>query len=299
MTTRWPSRAIRHSVPVLAILAAPAVMSSSQGRTGVPIVSAWRGGEVTVDGLNTEWPDLSAFGQESRYAIGLVNDDENLYVALRANDPATGLQMLRQGLVVWFDAEGGTRKRFGIKYPVGTLSYGVAEAGSGRGGRGRPSRQGGPAAPAGPDASWSQAEADGQLNRLEVLGPGDNDRRSLVVGRADPLAVGIGRSEGTVLYELKIPIARSGDAPYSLGVKPGRTFGLGLENAERERTPGGMGFSGGLPGGPGGSGGQGGGPPPGGDSGASGTGGRPERPEAPKPLKAWVTARLAANPAER
>ena len=82
----------------------PAINTQSPARA---IASAWRDRNVTIDGLNTEWQPLSSFGQESRYSIALLNDNENLYVVLATNDPATGAQMLTQGLIVWFDPEGG------------------------------------------------------------------------------------------------------------------------------------------------------------------------------------------------
>jgi hypothetical protein len=283
------------------LILSPIISQGSAAPVGGAIASAWRDRDVKIDGLNTEWQEWSPLGQEFRYSIGLLNDDEDLYVALRTSDPATSVQMLTQGLIVWFDAEGGTKKRFGLKYPVGALSYGTPDSGPGRGGRGGPPRgQGRSGGQASPDQLWAQAEADGRLSRLELLGPGSDDRRSLVMGKTDPIAVRVGWQEGVVLYELRIPIAKGGNRQYTLGVAPGRTIGIGLENAEREPGPGLMRFGagpGGVGGGPGGGsgapGGVGGGPGQEGGSGGPGRGA--ERPKAPKPLNAWVTVRLSAN----
>jgi hypothetical protein len=273
------------------------VLLGASGPTIGAIASAWRDRDVTIDGLNTEWQPLSSFGQESRYSIALLNDAENLYVVLATNDPATGVQMLTQGLIVWFDPEGGTKKRFGLKYPVGTLSYGVAEGRAGGAGRGSPRRQDRSAGPVDRDEAWSQAEADGRLNRLEVLGPGSDDRRSLVVDKSDPIAVKIGRHDGTVVYELRIPIAKNTSHEFTLGVSPGKTIGIGLETAERERGPGGMRLGGGPSGGFGGAGGPGGGfgGGRGGGGGSDDRGGGAGRLKPPKPLNAWVTARLSTS----
>ena len=285
---------------------APVPIRGSAGPKPSVVTSQWRDRDVTIDGADGEWERWSEFGPESRFSVALINDDSSLFMALRTGDPAASLQMLRLGLIVWFDAGGGTRKRFGVKYPVGTQSYGVAEeqgrGGPGRGGRGfsRPDRGGGPGDT---DSLWSQAEADGRLNRLELVGAKESDRRTLVVGRTAPLDVRIGWREGTVVYELRIPLRASQDAPYAIGATPPKAVGIGLENAERERSPSGFRL-GGMPGGSPGGGAPGGatGPPPGGEAGGRGTddrsgGNAPDRPlKPPAPLNAWVVARLAAKP---
>jgi hypothetical protein len=296
------ARAFWALLGAIPVALAPVIINGSAEPPASPLTSHWRDGDVKIDGGGGEWDQWSPFGQDSRLSVSLLNDERTLYMALRTSDPAVNLQMLRLGLIVWFDAEGGSRKRFGLKYPVGTQSYGVAEAGRGRGGPDR----GGRGSPRGPDGSgggnldslWSQAEADGRLNRLELVGARSEDRRTLVLGRTAPLDVRIGWHEGTIVYELSIPL--TGDQ-YAIGVKPPRNIGIGLENAERDSSPGPMRF--GVPGLGGGSGG--GSAPPGGggrtggpgEQGEGGSGNRPEeRPKPPRPLNEWVVARLSAKP---
>ena len=134
---------------------------------------------------------------------------------------------------------------------------------------------------------------DGRWARLELLGPGKDDRRSLMLEHAPGIEVRIGRIEGSVVYELKVPLQIEDGHPYAIGARPGATIGVGLETPEVEKLEGaggsGMSGMGGRP--PGGGGGMGGGPPRG--------GGRPGGPEGfkpPSPIKAWATVRLATPP---
>ena len=93
--------------------------------------------------MNTEWPVLSTIDKNVRFSFGARNDDRNLYIALITSDSATGLQALNEGLIVWFDVEGGTKKRFGIHYPVSRMGGRGGARGGGEGwGRGEGRRPG-------------------------------------------------------------------------------------------------------------------------------------------------------------
>jgi len=139
---------------------------------------------------------------------------------------------------------------------------------------------------------------DGRWARLELLGPGKDDRRSLQLDHTPGIEVRIGRVEGSVVYELKVPLQVDDGHPYAIGARPGATIGIGLETPEVEKPESagdaGMPGKGGRPPGGGGmgGGGMGGGPPMGG-----GGHGRPGGFEPAKPIKAWATVRLAAPPA--
>ncbi len=120
-----------------------------------------RDGAITVDGKYNDWyGHLQPFGKEP-IAIQFLNDGEFLYVRLTASDAATRMQIVRQGMTIWFDPGGGSRKKLGIKYPV------VEGGGPGWLGGG-PRRRG-------------EGVADEEIapaDRVDILGPGKNDARS-------------------------------------------------------------------------------------------------------------------------
>jgi hypothetical protein len=252
------------------------------------IVSRWRGDRpIAIDGVNQEWEGLLVPMKDAPVSIGFSNDDQYLYFCLTTSDRAQRGQIMRQGLIVWIDQQGGKKKSFGIEFPVGTpRAYVVdrsGDTGEARGGQAQP-------LPANQD-------------RLVVLGPDKNDRHDLAFDEAPGIEAKIGESTGVLVYEMRVPLAKSDIQPYAIGAKPDAMIGVGLETPEIDRSamrPGGGGGEGGggyggRGGGGGGFGGRGGGMGGrggyGGRGGGMGGGGRGF--EMPKPLKLWSVVQLA------
>ena len=42
-------------------------------------------------------------------SVAAVNDGQFLYLVLSVSDPATRMQILRQGLILWFDPKGADK----------------------------------------------------------------------------------------------------------------------------------------------------------------------------------------------
>jgi hypothetical protein len=200
---------------------------------------------------------------------------------LSTRDAALRAQIMGQGLIVWFDPAGGEKKRFGVKFPVG---MGESEMpGRGRGFR-RPD-----AGSSGDPASRVTLEPP---NRLEVFGPDKDDARSLVADTVSGLSVKVGQVEGTLVYELKVPLTRTDEFLYAVQARSGALIGFGLETLKPERASGeGGGAAGGF-------GGFGGGGRPGAGGMGRGGGGRDigrSHYEPPKPLKVWATIQLSSR----
>lgn len=273
---------------VLAMLV-PTVLGASSKKQRLD--SHWRDREITVDGDNGEWPGpLLAVDEHQRLTAAAVNDGQFLYVVLSTSDAALRAQIMGQGLIVWFDPGGGDKKSFGVKFPVGMGDGDMP-------GRGRGFRR--------PDAAAGGVQSDPSQrvapleppNRLEIFGPEKDDAHSFVADKVPGLSVKVGQVEGALVYELKVPLARTDEYPYAVQAKSGALIGFGLETVKRERPSregrGGMGGFGGGGGG-GGMGGRGGMGRGGGMGGRGGGMGRGDS-EAPKPLKAWATIKLSSR----
>jgi hypothetical protein len=278
---------------VVAILIAPVAMVLASKRQVID--SHWRDRDVAIDGDNGEWPGpLVAVEENHPLLTAAMNDGQYLYLVLSTNDATLRRQIFRQGLIVWFDPSGGDKKHFGLKYPVGV----PFEESGGRGGYRRGGYGGGrpPSDSGSGDPAHSSSDPD-PIDRLEVYGPEKDDAHSFVTTMAPGIAVKTGNVEGYAVYELKVPLGKSADAPYAIEAKPGAVIGFGLETPKVEQ-PSHEGRGGGLGGmGGGGMGGRGGGM--GGHGGGGGGGGRGggERGgyEPPKPLKVWAEIKLATN----
>jgi H/ACA ribonucleoprotein complex subunit 1 len=292
------------------------------------LMSEWPKTPVVIDGKDTEWPMLVSIEKDVHLSIAVKNDDQTLYIALITSDAVTALQTLNEGLIVWMDAEGGTKKRFGFRYPVGRPagSQGgnrgrYASGGGERGGQGQTGEQQGQGGreagyvgpPPDPEAIWNRAASDGRLMTAELLGPEKDQVRTLMLDASPSIRAKIGHAEGMMVYELAIPLATSPESPDGLGVRPGAIIGIGLETPERKAETsgsggrGGGGYGGGMGGrgggGYGGGGGRGGGGYGGGMGGRGGGGYGGEGASSgsfgqqAKPVKAWTTVQLATPPA--
>jgi hypothetical protein len=273
---------------IAAVLIAPmAVVLASKRQV---IDSHWRDRAVVIDGDNGEWPGpLVAVEENHPLLASAMNDGQYLYVVLSTNDATVRREIFRQGLIVWFDPSGGDKKHFGVKYPVGI----PPEESGGRGGYRRGGYGGGhPSSGSGSGDSTQRSPSDPEpIDRLEVYGPQKDDAHSFVTTMAPGIAVKTGNAEGYAIYELKVPLEKTADAPYAIEAKPGALIGFGLETSKIE-PPSHDGRGGGLGGMGGGMGGRGGGGM-GGHGGGGGRGGERAGSEPPKPLKMWAAIKLA------
>ena len=231
-----------------------------------------RDGAITIDGRFDDWSGNLAPVGDTPMSMQVANDGAFLYLRLSASDAGTRMEITRLGMTVWFDPSGGTKKKLGIRYPV--VEAGSFAGGGERGRRGR--AEGEPAEDPGPPH-----------DRVDILGPGKDDARSLMRDHLQGVDVAFRTDQGSVEYELKVPLAHSSDHPYGIDTQPGKTIGIGFETGKlSERVGerrGGGGFGGGGMGG-----GRGGGMG-GGRRGPGGGGSHEGGFQPPKPIKVWTT----------
>ena len=288
-------------VPMIALVALSII-----GCNELEFGSSWRDHEITIDGMATDWQDPMVYAEDAKVAVGIVNDEQHMYVCLTPADIRTATQMAMTGFMVWFDPEGGTKKRFGIRFPLGMQGRGVPMmfqekmpgGGVSRGGMSR----GGLA-----DSTRYQRMFGGLGGELDILGPEEDQSMRMAFSSARGIEVQLGYSKGRVVYELKIPLARDAEHPYGIGTVLGETIGIGFETPEmdreamRESMSGGRGGGGGMPGGGkgggmgGGRGGGMGGGRGGGMGGGRGGGMRPGGGGTPEPLELWAKVTLASE----
>ncbi len=243
--------------------------------------SKWRDRTVTIDAVNNEWQGTITDFEEEQVSVGLLNDDQYLYIGLVFMDPQVQAQALTKGLTFWFDASGKRKKTFGIHYPLEMPEE---------------------------DRAWFiRALMDGEnpdsLTRvfsalpatMELLTQETGPKLSVPINGSD-IKVAAKAYRGWLVYELMVPLAASATVPHAIGARPGQAIAVGIEAPAMSRPTGRP--AGGR--GPGGMGGEpprgGGGPPggggfPGGGRGPGGPGGGPDRRE---PLNLWTTIELSA-----
>jgi uncharacterized membrane protein YgcG len=241
--------------------------------SSVELTSGWSAQEIRIDGDNAEWKDATTRLAGPNVLVGVKNDNKDLYLCLITSNVQTQAQLLALGTTVWFDTEGKKNKSFGIQFPVTGLLQG-------RRFNQRPN----------PEDLRHLIEA--AQRQLEIVGPG-TERHRFADRECRGVDVHLGYTDGTLTYELKVPLHSSADQPYAINADPTKLLAIGFETgnlADAMRgalnptspssAPTGGGRGGGRSGGRGGTG---------------GGGGSALGADAPEPLKHWLTVHLAGS----
>jgi len=201
---------------------------------------------ITIDGRSDDWSgNLYILGEEL-VSLGFMNDRENLYICLLAENDALRMRMMQAGLTVWVDPAGGKKKALGIRILPSPHSGGGLMPNPEDNRREK-------------DASREEFSGEFQ-SKIEIIDPESGGIRRFDPensGRIDIKAV---PSSGLFVYELKIPLVRSDEFPIAIGTSPGNRIGVGFETEKTNfgKRPGpeegGMGggrppMGGGVPGG--------------------------------------------------
>lgn len=247
------------------------------GCGSLKLKSGWRDREIAIDGNPGEWQGALQFMEKANVSLGLLNDDDFLYVCLVTDNRQVQSQLVRRGAILWFDRNGGEDKKFGIRYPLGLF-----EAGFDRGFE-PPIARGGE-----PDTVRFRQIFEQSTSELEIIGPEKDDRHRVPVAQAEGIEARVTDSGGKLVYELRVPLHMDEQHPYAINASAGKTIGVGLVTPEINREMFRNRMRGGIGGRPGGG--------IGGRPGFGGMGGRPpggRRPEMPEPLKVWAKVELA------
>lgn len=229
----------RYVVPAILALAAVVLVVPLSGRGGdIRLSSDWRRDPVRIDGNDEEWRGRTVPLEKQRFALGLQNDGEALYLCLTTRDRVLATQIARQGLMVWLDP--GTQRpkkhQFGVHFPIDPRLAAARETG------GRWPRDGADT------SEWTQAA-------VGILGPGKDDAKRVPILDAGGI-LGSAVFHGDVLvYELKVPFKGDAAPLYGLAAEPGGSFRLEIETPEwrgplpPSRGPIGIGAAASAPGG--------------------------------------------------
>lgn len=259
------SRYLSHLGPLLVALMLFGCSSS------VELTSGWSNQELRIDGNNTEWKDVTVHLAGPDVLVGIKNDNNNLYLCLITSNVRTQFQMLALGTTVWFDTVGKKNKSFGIQFPITGLLQG----------RRYPTRE---------NPEDLQRFIQLAQRQLEIVGPANGERHRFADKACKGIDVHLGYADGTLTYELKVPLHKSDEQLYGINADVTKVLTIGLETGDlsdalrnspgapsRDSGSSGRGRSGGRSGGEGGQG-------PGGM-------GR----DAPEPLKHWLIVHLAGG----
>jgi hypothetical protein len=163
-------------------------ISSLAGCKKLELNSHWSEQNISIDGINEEWENSTTFIEDENVLIGVMNNDEYLYLSLMSNNRFMWRQMTGMGFIIWFDFKGGTKKRFGIQYPLGIQEMGEPNMDFGGSDQNREKH----------DKIIEQS-----LLELKILGSDEDDWDRMLLKDASGIEVKINNDNRSFIYELK------------------------------------------------------------------------------------------------
>ena len=181
--------------------------------SGLKLTSDWQQGEMNIDGGDSEWQRGLYYDNESDMVYGVRNDNNFVYVFLKTQNRSTQMQIMRQGLTVWFDREDGKNHVFGIQYPMSRQETHAGFI---------------------PDSSEEKLHTflDQAFPELEIIGPTKEDIQRFSTLEAPGIRVKLGRTHETLVYELLVPLKKTSKQPFAIEPISGHRIGIEFETGE-------------------------------------------------------------------
>ncbi|MEM8484347.1 MAG: hypothetical protein AAF564_02305 [Bacteroidota bacterium] len=178
---------------------------------GVQLTSNKLDREVAIDGVETEWMGALTVVPKEDFSVGLLNDDEHLYISFITGSPKVQQQIVMQGLMIWFDREGGKGKSVGIKFPIGLFSSDINLN----------------TAALEQSPELIESYFNESLSHFELFDSAKEPGAKYTRQELSGLEMNANLENGSFVYELKIPL--TGDHAYTVSPYTGNQLGIIIE----------------------------------------------------------------------
>jgi hypothetical protein len=193
------------------------------GCNTVEIDSTWVNHNIIVDGLRgSDWDGVMLKINDQPVGIGVQNDDDYIYLLFTTYDRNLQRDIFIGGLTIWFDSSGSDNKIFGIHFPLMADQKKLSEV---------PGMKEGKL----PDEGERFEKIPFNVTDMEITGRTGESKLRVNVNQLKQIEAKIDASDGSLTYELRVPFKDAGLDPYFIGTKAGKTIGIGIETAEREK----------------------------------------------------------------
>lgn len=234
-------------------------------------ISSWNEDKIIVDGNQSDWKGKLNYIEDERVAVGVFNDNENLYLCLTTDDRGKIMQLLNLGMTLWIKPDDDRVKTIGIKYPIKSDDFDMRSM------RNKSQK--------GNEEDFLRKYLEGFQNKQNELQIVNEDNYSLYaypINNDSGIRIKMGESMHQLVYEISIPIADNNMSEFYMDLFPGDNLTIGFETNEFQRPESGRGS--GMTGG-----------------GRSGRGGYSRMqgdsmPDRPEPIEIEIDVRLAKSP---
>lgn len=147
---------------------------------------------------NTEWRYLNVL-DDKKTSVGVLNDNDFIYLIFITTNRDVHNQVVRRGLTLWFDSDGGKDQKFGVRYPIGFGGIrSVQEARSES------------------DDEWQDLRKENSTDEMEIIGPKKDDRHRMTLAETGGMEARFTTSNGVLVYEMRVPLSGNSLHPFIL-----------------------------------------------------------------------------------
>lgn len=227
------------------------------------LISNWRDKEVTIDGNASDWEGKLTYYTDYNAAVGIRNDDKNIYICLTTTDPMKVMPMFRRGFTIWLEPENDDSKTLGYKFPF--FDNGKMAQPEPRGEGGGFNRE---------NIEKMIGEMIKDQNEMQIFRKDKYPLTMISLQNNEGIKAALGYDNNEFVYELQVPL-KGTNYQYAVSAAPGEKLKIKFETDQRQGGEGNggrrMGGRGGMrPGGGEPGGGELGGGQPGGEMGNPG-----------------------------
>jgi hypothetical protein len=205
------------------ILALSIILLSSACSTE-KYLSRWDDNTITVDGNQTDWDGNLKYIEDERTAVGVFNNDENLYICFTTDDNLKIIQIMKMGLTLWLVPGDGNAKTRGIKYPLRSDEFEIQQM--------REKRLIGYEK----DYIKNLLEINKKKQtELQIVNDQDYSLYMYSLNEAPGIKIKLGESMGQLVYEISVPIGGESKNDFSMALLPGDDIMVRFETGEYSR----------------------------------------------------------------
>lgn len=206
----FPSRLVALLVPLVLLVASACSSPSTLTRHTLSQ-------PPTIDGTVDEWAGSLAYVNDEPVSLSVAPTDSMVYVAVAVQDRNLIRSIVVNGLMVWLDPTAQEQRSYGIHYPMGL----------------RTQQRDDRAAPTGSPQEDPPSMGDLSLSELDVVR--HTAHRRVPARHTSGLRAQATLSEGSLIYELAVPVQHASSAPsasYGLRRAISGPLGIGLSTPE-------------------------------------------------------------------
>lgn len=180
--------------------------------------SKWSDAGINIDGIADDWTSKAIYFDDEQVSIRFQNDEEYLYICLSTLNRMRMNDILMRGVIIWLKPDNGS-KMFGVKYPIAETEGFRTEGFRMR------------------ETQTDKLENEERIlqllnaqNEVQVINEEQYSLYLIPTISNYKLKAKLGLKDSHFIYELRVPLLDSQNAPITLNSSAGEIISISIES---------------------------------------------------------------------